>query len=73
MKSIADRLNELDAKKEQGNWIPACGGSEKPFTTRTGRVLQYVYQPSTGRHAYIDCGTDILLTDEEAMRATVGG
>lgn len=65
-KSLAEILNEKQAKAEQGTWIPACGGTEKPFTTRTGASLLYVYQPTTGRHAYLDCGTDLILTEEEA-------
>ena len=51
------------------NWIPACGGTETPFTTRTGRVLQYLWCPATGEHAYIDVKTDIILTNEEAQAA----
>ena len=53
----------------QGNWIPACNGTELPFTTRTGRRLQYMYQPSTGDHAYIDLDRDLILTSEEAELA----
>ena len=30
------------------NWIPACGGTEKPFTTRTGRRLLYVWDTRSG-------------------------
>lgn len=56
---------------DNGNWIPACGGTETPFTSRSGKRLLYVYQPSTGNHAYLDLGTDIILTDEEA-RAALG-
>ena len=54
---------------EQGNWIPASNGSEIPFLTKAGRMLQYCYQASTGKHAYLDCGTDIILTDQEARQA----
>ncbi len=64
--SIAEILDARQARAEQGNWFPACGGTEVPFTTRTGRRLLYCWQPSTGRHAYLDCGTDIILSDEEA-------
>ncbi len=56
-------------EKGQGDWIPACGGTEVPFTTRTGFKLLYCWQPSTGRHAYLDLGRDIILTDDEAMAA----
>lgn len=59
----------LDMGQEQDHWIPACGGTETPFLTRTGKRLLYVYQPSTGRHAYLDCDTDIVLSDQEAFEA----
>jgi hypothetical protein len=52
---------------DSGNWYPANGGTETPFNSRSGHRLLYVYQPSTGKHAYINCDTDILLTDEEAF------
>lgn len=69
MQTLADRLNEAEQRKAQGNWVIACGGTEKPFTTRTGRRLQYIWQPSTGRHAYLDLGTDLILSDDEAQEA----
>ena len=69
MKTLQDRLNETEARKAQGNWQIACGGTETPVTTRSGRRLQYVWQPSTGKHAYLDLGTDMILTDEEAQQA----
>lgn len=57
------------AKSENGPWVPACGGTERPFTSRSGRRLLYCWQPSTGKHAYLDCGTDIILTQEELEAA----
>lgn len=51
------------------NWVPACGGMEQPFRSRSGIWLIYVFQPSTGKHAYLNLGTDIILTDEEAAAA----
>lgn len=51
------------------NWMPACGGTETPFTARSGRRLLYCWQPSTGRHAYLDLGSDLILSDEEAQNA----
>jgi hypothetical protein len=48
------------------SWVPACGGTEVPFKSRSGRRLQYVWQPSTGHHAYLDVDSDIILSDEEA-------
>ena len=64
-----EELDAAQARKEQGPWIPACGGTEVPFNTRTGRRLLYCWQPSTGNHAYLDCGTDLILSDEEASAA----
>lgn len=66
-------LDELfriaDERKAQGNWVPACNGTETPFTTRTGRRLLYCYQASTGNHAYLDLGTDMILSAEDAALA----
>lgn len=47
-------------------WVPANGGTEEPFKSRGGKRLQYVFNPATGRHAYLDLDSDIILTDEEA-------
>jgi hypothetical protein len=69
MKSVGFRLEECRLKAEQGNWYPASGGAETPFTTRTGKRLLYCWQPSTGKHAYLDLGTDLILSDEEAGAA----
>lgn len=66
MATLIEILDARQRKAEQGAWIPACGGTEVPFTTRTGARLLYCYQPTTGRHAYLDCGTDLILTDQEA-------
>lgn len=59
-------IPELIAKQEQGAWVPASAGAETPFVSRSGRRLLYCWQRSTGRHAYLDCGTDIILTQEES-------
>jgi len=50
----------------QGNWFPASNGTETPFVTRTGHRLLYCWQPSTGKHAYLNCETDLILSDQEA-------
>lgn len=52
-------------------WVAACGGTEKPFMTRSGRTLHYMWNNVTGQHAYYDVGRDIFLTDEEA-REVIG-
>jgi hypothetical protein len=68
-KSLAELLRDKHIKELNGNWVPANGGTEEPFTTRTGRRLLYCWQPSSGRHAYLDCDTDIILSDAEAALA----
>lgn len=50
-------------------WIAACGGTEVPFKSRSGRVLHYMWNTETKEHAYYDVGNDIFLTDEEAREA----
>ncbi len=67
--TLAELLEASEKKKQQGNWVPANGGTETPFTTRSGRRLLYCWQQSTGKHAYLDCGTDLILSDEEAALA----
>jgi len=67
--SVSYRLDKAQAKREQGNWVPACNGTEKPFVSRSGHRLLYCWQQSTGRHAYINLDTDILLSDDEARAA----
>ena len=67
--NIDEIIKTLKQKAQQGNWIPACGGTEKPFRSRSGIILLYFWQQSTGRHAYLDCGSDLILSDEEARAA----
>ena len=69
MESVVDLLNRRQAEKENGNWFPANGGAETPFFTRSRRRLLYCWQPSTGRHAYLDCDSDLILSEEEARLA----
>jgi hypothetical protein len=66
MANLLDILTEREYKASQGNWIPACNGTETPFHTRSGRRLLYCWQPSTGKHAYLDCETDLILDDSQA-------
>lgn len=69
MQTIVEIILAREAKAAQGNWVPACGGTETPFTARSGKRLLYCYQPSTGKHAYLDLGSDMFLTDDEASAA----
>jgi hypothetical protein len=67
--TLADCLKAREEVKAQGNWHPASGGKEEPFTTRNNRRLLYCWQPSSGKHAYLDLDTDLILDDEEARLA----
>jgi hypothetical protein len=69
--TLVARVEARHRDRSQGDWVPACGGTEEPFVSRSGRRLLYCWQPATGNHAYIDCSTDMVLTDEEA-RAALG-
>lgn len=66
--TYADWL-ERERMKLQGDWFPASNGTEMPFTSRSGKRLLYVWQPSTGHHAYLDLGSDVILSDAEAQAA----
>jgi hypothetical protein len=52
--AMADKVDE---------WIPACGGHEEPFTVNHTR-WQYMYNPATGEHGYLNLDTDIIETPE---------
>lgn len=67
--TLNEQLEARAAKANNGDWFPACGGTEVPFETRNRRRLLYVWQPSTGKHAYLDMGSDFILSDEEARLA----
>ena len=63
---LSDLLTAKQAKADQGAWLPASGGTETPFFTRSGTRLLYCWQPTTGKHAYLNCDTDLILSFEEA-------
>jgi hypothetical protein len=67
--NVAELLEQRRLKAEQGDWLPANSGTETPFLTRNRRRLLYVWQPSTGRHAYLDMDSDLILDDAEARLA----
>lgn len=65
-------MNEISnspVTTKNDNWLSACGGTETPFISRSGKRLLYCWQPSTGKHAYLDCGSDIILMQEESEAA----
>jgi hypothetical protein len=67
--TVPEVLAKKEEWKAQGDWVPACNGTETPFLSRSGRRLLYCWQPRSGRHAYLDLSTDMILTDEEAEAA----
>ncbi len=67
--TIPQSLELREEWKSQGDWVPACGGLETPFVSRSGRRLLYCWQPRSGRHAYLDVARDVILSDEEAANA----
>lgn len=48
-------------------WVPACGGTEVPFVARSGKRMLYCYNFALQRHAYLDCDSDMILRDAEAL------
>lgn len=59
----------LACAARQDIWLPASNGTETPFNSRSGLRLLYCYNPYLQKHAYLDCSSDVILTDDEAFRA----
>lgn len=57
------------APTEADDWVPACGGTETPFRARTGRLLLYMWNRTSGTHAYYDLERDEFLSAEDAALA----
>jgi hypothetical protein len=57
------------AARNDSNWVPACGGTETPFTTRNVFRVLYLFDTTTGEHAYLHLRRDMILTTDEAMAA----
>jgi len=74
-RDLIDACNKLDYKMRCAkgsvidDWIPACGGTEEPFLSRSGKRLLYCFNPVTKKHAYLNLETDMILSDEEARQA----
>jgi len=50
--------------KNEGNWVAACGGLEKPMLVNGTRWL-YVWNGTTGQHGWLNLDTDIVYTDRD--------
>lgn len=62
---VRDIIKELD-RREQVSWVPACGGTEEPFT-KAGRTYLYMFNTFTKKHAYYCQTSDLFLSDDEAL------
>lgn len=51
------------------NWLPASGGQETPFKSRSGIRMLYCWNPKLKKHAYMNLNTDTIMSDEEARAA----
>lgn len=56
--------DDAEEQETSASWVPACGGTEQPFTVK-GKTVQYMWNTRTGEHAYYLRGADVFLTDEE--------
>ena len=59
-------------KNSTDTWLPASGGTETAFTSRSGVRMLYCYNPGQNRHAYLNIDTDIIMTQDEASNAING-
>jgi hypothetical protein len=66
MKTIEEYLKETtpEAKFQKGQLIPACGGTETPFTIKGYRLL-YCWHTGDGNHYYLNLDTDRILSQDE--------
>ena len=65
-KTVAKMIEAAEARRANGDWVPACNRTEVPFTARSGKRMLYVWQPSSGRHAYLDVEADLIMSDADA-------
>lgn len=62
-------VREVMLPAKADSWVPANGGTETVFTSRSGIRMLYCWQRSTGQHAYINVDTDMVMSNEEAQAA----
>ena len=62
MKTLEQLLNQDTFQK--GYLVPACGGTERPFTTKGYRLL-YCWHTGNNNHYYLNLDTDTVLSQEE--------
>lgn len=66
--SLATALDALDRVTwNEGHWVPACGGSETPFTYEGQRYL-YCWHTGAKVHGYIHLESDMPMPADWAPR-----
>ena len=65
-KTPAQITFDIACESHDDVWLPASGGTEEPFVSRSGITLLYCFNPKEMRHAYLNVDDDIILTDAEA-------
>ena len=48
-------------------WVPGTG--ETSYMTRSGIRVLYCWNPRTGEKAWLNCDTDMFMSDDDAIRA----
>lgn len=66
-KTIIEQSFDLACRMNSDIWLPANGGKEEPFISRSGIRLLYVYNPFLQKHAYMRLDRDEVISDQEAM------
>jgi uncharacterized protein (DUF2126 family) len=68
--TIEAAIKAQEARRNNGNWVPACGGTETEVVMNGTRLL-YCWQPASGKHAYLNLDSDMIMSDEDvdALRA----
>ena len=72
IETLKQALDTEEKRRDQSYWLPASGGTEKPFTTKTGHRVQYMWQPLTGKHAYLNLENDLFIADEDLASYGLG-
>lgn len=72
IETLKQSLDTEEKRRAQSYWLPASGGTEKPFTTKTGHRVQYMCQILTGKHAYLNLDNDLFIADEDLASYGLG-
>lgn len=51
-------------QRENAAWVPACGGTERPFQMK-GKTYLYMWNVSTCEHAHYCVTDDVFLSTSE--------